>query len=154
MSKRLAAGFRGFQSTGGKDPCQNRGLGWANSTPTSGRPFCPGLMSMTVHTNSSFVTMLWIFSICPVTTGSHKSMSPPCAFTTAVFALSVNVSLLALLGHKNGNRRQYPLAPALIRNNPRLGVGRAHGDYPLFSAYRLAFAIRREISQNVDFPRN
>lgn len=86
--------------------------------------------------------MLWIFSIGPVTTGSHKCMSPPCAFTTAVFVLSVNVALLfALLPDtRNGNRQQYPLAPALIRKNPGLVLGVPTGT--ILSSLHIAMHLR------------
>ena len=51
-TSRLASGFRGGQSAGGKDTRQKPGQVSENSTPTSGVPSAPAFMSITVQANT------------------------------------------------------------------------------------------------------
>src|SRR5215470_10059695 len=77
LGRRLASGWRGDQSFGGKATCQNVGLGRRNSTPTLTCSLGKRSMWATTHSSESLVCGFVSVSRWPRYGGAEKASSAP-----------------------------------------------------------------------------
>src|SRR5580700_2909063 len=138
-ANRLASGLRTLQSAGGKETRQKRGLGSANSTPTSETPFAPWLRSTTLQVISSPVVTFVMLRVCPSRRGSCNCSSAPWAFTINVFACSTKGAPLSRLPETRNGTANMTL---WLRRWLATGVGRISGALigllPLFYGFQGA----------------